>query len=116
MGRIYVWYDREVNSTDRDPHLFLENSCQTINEKNDKQHAKTSTNGRVLWIRKRSSSNFFRVYLKPSRKKIRFEIEVKKDEVKNFQHDFFTGQFERFEKLLAEHFYNQTILDLENSY
>ena len=39
LGRIDVCYDRELKSTDRDPHLFLENSCQTINEKNDKQHA-----------------------------------------------------------------------------
>jgi len=51
-------------------------------------------------------------------KKIRFEIEVKKDEVKKFQHDLFTGQFERFEELLTEHFYDQAIqlFDLENSY
>lgn len=118
LGRIDVCYDRKLNSTDRYPHLFLENSCQTINEKNDKQHAKLSKNGRILWIGKRSSSNFFRVYLKPGRKKIRFEIEVKKDEVKNFQHDFFTGQFERFEELLTEHFYHQAtrLFDLENSY
>jgi hypothetical protein len=26
-----------------------------------------------------------------------------------FQHDFFTGQFERFEELLTEHFYHQAI-------
>jgi hypothetical protein len=118
LGRIDVCYDRKLNSTDRDPHLFLENSCQTINEKNDKQDAKLSKNGRILWIGKRSSSNFFRVYLKPGRKKIRFEIEVKKDEVKKFQHDLFTGEFERFEELLTEHFYHQAIqlFDLENSY
>jgi hypothetical protein len=118
LGRIDVCYDRELNSTDRDPHLFLENSCQTINEKNDKQQAKMSKSGNILWIGKRSSSNFFRGYLKPGRKKIRFEIEVKKDEVKKFQHDFFTGQFERFEELLTEHFYHQAtrLFDLENSY
>lgn len=63
-----------------------------------------SKSGRVLWIGKRSSFNFFRVYLKPGMKKIRFEIEVKKDEVKKFQQDLFTGQFERFEELLTEHF------------
>lgn len=81
LGRIDVCYNRELNSTDRDPHLF-------------------------------------RVYLKPGRKKIRFEIEVKKDEVKKFQHDFFTGQFERVEELLAEHFYHRAtrLFDLENSY
>ena len=40
-----------------------------------------------------------------------------KDEVKKFQHDFFTGQFERFEELLTEHFYHQAtrLFDLENS-
>ena len=61
LGRIDLCYcyDRELNSTDRDPHLFLENSCQTINEKNDKRHAKISEDGNILWIGKRSSSNFF---------------------------------------------------------
>ena len=118
MGRIDLCYDRELNSTDRDPHLFLKNSYQNINRKNGERHAKMSNNGNVLWIGKRSSSNFFRVYLKPCKKKIRFEIEVKKDEVKKFQHDFFTGQFERFEELLTKHFYPQTtqLFDLENSY
>lgn len=59
LGRIDVCYDRKLTSTDRDPHLFLENSCQTINEKTDKQHAKMSKNGRILLIGKRSSFNFF---------------------------------------------------------
>ena len=48
LGRINICYDRKLNSTDRYTHLFLENSCQTINEKNDKQHAKLSKNGRIL--------------------------------------------------------------------
>jgi len=118
LGRIDVCYDRELNSTDRDPHLFLENSCHIINEKNVEPGAKISKNGNILWIGKRSSSNFFRVYLKPGMKKIRFEIEVKKNEVKKFQHDLFTGQFERFEELLTKHFYHQAtrLFDLDNSY
>ena len=45
-------------------------------------------------------------------RKIRFDIEVKKDEVKKFQHDFFTSQFERFEELLTKHFYHQAIMKL----
>ena len=118
LGRIDLCYDRELNSTDTDPHLFLENSCRDINKKYNEQHAKISKNGNILWIGKRSSSNFFRVYLKPGRKKIRFEIEVKKNEVKKFQHDLFTGRFERVEELLTQHFYHQAIelFDLENSY
>lgn len=107
-----------MKSTDTDPHLFLENSYQNINEKTDERRTRISRNGKILWIGKQSSSNYFRVYLKPSMKKIRFEIEVKKDEVKRFQHDLFTGKFERFEELLTEHFYDQAIqlFDLENSY
>jgi len=89
LGRIDLCYNRKLKSTDTDPHLFLENSYQNINKKNDERRAKISKNGKILWIGKRSSSNFFRVYLKPGMKKIRFEIEVKKDEVKKFQHDLF---------------------------
>ena len=116
LGRIDLCYDRKLKATDTDPHLFLENSYQNINSKNENRHAKIGNN--ILWVGKRSSSNFFRVYLKPDRKKLRFEIEVKKDGVKKFQHDLFTGQFDRFEKLLTEHFYHQAIqlFDIENSY
>ena len=105
-----------MKATYTDPHIFLENSYKNINSKNEKRHAKIGNN--ILWVGKRSSSNFFRVYLKPDRKKLRFEIEVKKDGVKNFQHDLFTGQFKRFEELLTEHFYHQAIqlFDIENSY
>ena len=75
LSRIDVCYDRELNSTDRDPQLFLEHSCQTIPEKNDKRHARISEASKILWIGKRSSSNFFQIYLKLGMKKIRFDIE-----------------------------------------
>ena len=116
LGRIDLYYDRELKATDIDPHLFLENSYQNINSKNANRQAKIGNN--ILWVGKRSSSNYFQVYLKPDRKKLRFEIEVKKDGVKKFQHDLFTNRFERFEELLTEHFYDQAIqlFNLENSY
>ena len=75
LGRIDLCYDRKLKSTDRDPHLFLENSYQNINEKNAEPRAKISKNGKILWIGKRSSCNFFRVYLKPNGRELRFEIE-----------------------------------------
>jgi len=34
LGRIDLYYDRELKATDIDPHLFLENSYQNINSKN----------------------------------------------------------------------------------
>ena len=40
LGRIDICYGRELNSTDRDPHIFLENSCQTINQKMPSQATK----------------------------------------------------------------------------
>lgn len=52
FGRIDLCYDRELNSTDRDPHLFLENSYQNINRKNGEGHAKISENGNILWVGK----------------------------------------------------------------
>jgi len=95
-------------------NLFLENSCK----KNENRYAKISNNGNILWIGKRSSSNFFRVYLRPGGRDIRFEIEVKKAGVKKFQHYLLRGQFEKFEELLAAHFYEQAVqlFDLEHYY
>jgi DNA relaxase NicK len=116
LGRVDLCYDRELKANDKDLHLFFENSYKQINSKNDNPTAKLGNN--ILRIGKRSSSNFFRVYLKPNGKELRFEIELKKTLVKKFQYYLFTNQFEVFEKLLTKHFYNQAIrlFNLENSY
>lgn len=112
LGRIDLCYDRKLKASDKDLNLFLENSCK----KNENRHAKMGNN--ILWVGKRSSSNFFRVYLRPGGRDIRFEIEVKKAGVKKFQHYLLRGQFEKFEELLAAHFYEQAVqlFDLEHSY
>jgi len=116
LGRIDLCYDRKLKVSDRDFTCFLKNSSRRINNKNDKRRAKS--NNSILRVGKRSSSNFFRIYLKPNGKEIRFEIELKKTVAKKFQHYLFTNQFKRFEELLTTHFYNQAIelFDIEDSY
>jgi DNA relaxase NicK len=76
LGRIDLCYDRKLKVTDKDLTRFLKNSSRRINNKNNKRKAKN--NNSILRVGKRSSSNFFRVYLKSNGKEIRFEIELKK--------------------------------------
>ena len=101
---------------DKDLNLFFENSFKRINSKKDNQRAKIGNN--ILRVGKRSSSNFFRVYLKPNGRELRFEIELKKTVVKKFQHYLFTDQIKVFEELLTTHFYHQAtqLFDLKSSY
>lgn len=116
LGRVDLCYDRKLKVSDKDLNIFFENSLKQINSKKVNQSAKMGNN--ILRVGKRSSSNFFRVYLKPNGKELRFEIELKKTLVKNFQNYLFTNQFETFEDILTRHFYNQAVklFDLENSY
>ena len=116
LGRVDLCYDRKLKASDKDLNLFFKNSSRRINSKKDNRSAKSDNN--ILRVGKRLSSNFFRVYLKPNGRELRFEIELKKTVVKNFQHYLFTDQFETFEELLTTHFYNQAIqlFDLDNSY
>jgi len=116
LGRVDLCYDRTLKASDRDLNIFLNNSSKLINSKKDNRSARS--NGNILRVGKRSSSNFFRVYLKPNGRELRFEIELKKNVVKSFQHYLFTNQFKTFEELLTTHFYNQAIqfFDLENCY
>ena len=103
LGRVDLCYDRKLKTSDKDLNLFFENSSKRINSKNDNRKAKIGNN--ILRVGKRInhgvnfelSSNFFRVYLKPNGRELRFEIELKKTVVKKFQHYLFADQFERFE-------------------
>lgn len=102
LGRINLWYDRKLKQGDRDLNLFFENSSKQINSQKDNRTTKIGNN--LLRVERRSSSNFFLVYLKPSGRKLRFEIELKKTIGKKFQHYLFTDQIEIFEELLTPHF------------
>ena len=71
-----MYYDRRLKKNDRDLHLFFLNSYQGVCSKSVSLSAKLGDN--ILRIGKRSSCNFFRVYLRPNGKDLRFEIELKK--------------------------------------
>lgn len=116
LGRFDLCYDRKLKKSDKNLNIFFENCLRQINSKKGNQSAKIGD--KILRVGKRSSSNFFRVYLKPNGRELRFEIELKKTIVKNFQHYLFTNQFETFEEIIIRHFYNQAIklFDIENSY
>lgn len=68
-------------------HLLLETRTETIKLIN-------SLKGRILGINKRSNSRYFRVYENSNR--IRFELELKKSSLNNFQGQFFNSQFDLF--------------------
>ena len=68
LGRFDLCYDRNLKQIDKDLNIFLENSYKQINSKNDNRNAKITNN--ILRVGKRSSSNFFRVYLKPNERKL----------------------------------------------
>ena len=76
VGRLDLCYDRKLKSTDKDLHLFFEDSYKQIDSKKNNPTAKIGTN--ILRIGKRSSSNFFRVYLRSNGKELGFEIKLKK--------------------------------------
>ena len=96
--------------------FLFQNSCEQINKTKSNQIVKISSS--ILRISKRSSSTSFRAYLRTNERDVRFELELKKTMVKKFQHYLFTNQFERFEELLAYHFYHQIIqlFDIESNY
>ena len=75
LGRVDLYYDRRLKKNDTDLHLFLKNSYQRVCSKSDSLSAKLGDN--ILRIGKRSSCNFFRVYLRPNGKDLRFEIDLK---------------------------------------
>ena len=112
LGRLDLCYDRELKESDGDPYIFLKESCY----RNENRQARMPTN--VLRVGSRSGPNYFRVYLRKNGRDIRFELEIKKDVGKKFQHYLFTSQFEKFEELLCEYYYDQSvqIFDTDNPF
>ena len=77
IGRLDLCYDLKLKASEKDLNLFFENSSRRIGKKKSyNQSAKFNNN--ILRVEKRSSSNFFQVYLKHNEKELRFKIELKK--------------------------------------
>ena len=70
-----------------------------------------------VWTRKNSPKHY-RIYLRKNGKEIRFELELKRDKAKAYQHSFFRQDFDEFEKSYLHTFFKETskIFDLDNLY
>lgn len=109
LSRIDLYYDRKFKKGDEIENFdsFLE-ECRSQIEKTDKRKKVIIDKG-VLRVGRRGSGNYFRVYRRPNGKDIRFELELTKSVVKNFEFYLFSNQFEKLEELLCIHFYKQAL-------
>lgn len=109
LSRIDLCYDRKFKKGDKIENFdsFLE-ECRSQIEKKDKRKIVIVDKG-VLRVGRRGSGNYFRVYRRPNGKYIRFELELTKSVVKNFEFYLFSNQFEKLEELLSTHFYKQAL-------
>ncbi len=109
LSRIDLYYDRKFKKGDEIENFdsFLE-ECRSQIEKLDKRKRVIVDKG-VLRVGRRGSGNYFRVYRRPNGKDIRFELELTKSVVKNFEFYLFSNQFEKLEELLCIHFYKQAL-------
>ena len=120
LGRIDLHYFRKSNITDQNEQVeyFMEKCCQRIRAKSKRRKAKWSleSNGLVLRIGNRSSSNYYRVYQKQNG--LQFELELKNQLVKSFQKLLGDNSIQEFEHNLSKHFYWQSFesLSLNSSY
>ena len=120
LGRIDLHYFRESKITDQNQQVenFMEKSCRRIHAKSKRRKANwgLESNGLVLRIGNRSSSNYYRVYQKSNG--LQFELELKNQLVKSFQKLLFDNSIQKFEDKLSKHFYWQSFesLNLNSCY
>lgn len=120
LGRIDLYYLRESQLTDQESPLerFFSNTIS----KPVNQHKKTSLNydpaikGYILRIGNRKSSNFYRIY--QTKNGLKFELEVKKKSVKQFENLLLSYKIQRFEEIFTEYFYkySKKVLALNDCY
>lgn len=119
LGRIDLHYFRESKINDQSDQLenFMEKCCHRIRDKSKRRKAKwgLESNGLVLSIGNRYSSNYYCVY--QNQNGLQFELEIKNQLVKPFQKFLIDNSFQQFENNLSKHFYRQSFESLNlNSY
>lgn len=113
LGRIDLCYDRKLKASDQKESLksFFKRSGDKLQSLSKNRTCEIEE--KIMRIGKRGSTNYFRAYLKPNGREIRFELEVKKVMAKKVQHFLFLHQLEDFEELLVNHFYRQALLNFD---
>lgn len=116
LGRIDIKYDYKITSKDSSILSFLE---ETHRLQDKKRTAKIDYNQQLLTIWKRKNApQYYRVYLLKNGKELRFELELKLEKAKAYQHSLFQGAFQEFEHGLIYIFTKATtrIFDINHPY
>jgi|AntRauTorckE5430_2_1112549.scaffolds.fasta_scaffold05904_4 hypothetical protein len=113
LSRFDLYYFRERQHNDQeDP---LQRICSdSLSRLNNNMEYKRDTKGSILRIGNRKSSNFYRIYKRKDG--LRFELEIKKNKIKQFSNLLLCYEVEKFEKILTRHFYmySKKVLRLNN--
>ena len=113
LSRFDLYYFRERQHNDQeDP---LRRICiDSLDKLNSNIQYKRDKKSSILRIGSRKSSNFYRIYKREDG--LRFELEIKKNKIKQFSDLLLCYEIEKFEKLLTRHFYmySKKVLGLNN--
>lgn len=120
LSRFDLCYFRKAKNTDQKDQLekFFNNSISKLAKIYKKNNFKLdlSTKGYILRIGNRKGSNFYRIY--QTENGLRFELEIKKNQIKKFSNLLFCSDTEQFEEILIKHFhkYSKKLLTLNSCY
>ena len=120
LSRFDLCYFRERQDTDPKDELqiFVINSISKLANRHKKNSLNfdQSTKGCIVRIGNRKSSNFY--CIDQTKTGLRFELEIRKNLIKQFSDSLFCYEIEQFEKVLTIHFYNYSkkVLPLNNCY
>ena len=104
LGRIDLKYDYLLLSNDPSAKRFLQEVDSCLQSKDIT--SKMSNQLLRVWTRK-NTAQYFRAYVRSDGKNLRFELELKRDLAKAYQHSFFRQDFAEFEQCYTQLFYNK---------
>ena len=110
LSRFDLCYFREIKLNQKKGQLnrFITNIIDKIGNKYKKNNLNydRSTKGYILRIGNRKSSNFYRIY--QTKNGLRFELEIKKNQIKQVTNLLFCYNIKQFEETLTKHFYTHS--------
>jgi len=118
LSRLDLYYFRKAQNTDQKEQLekFFSDSISKLAKITKKNNFRLdlSTKGYILRIGNRKSSNFYRIY--ETENGLKFELEIKKNQIKKLSKLLFSYDIEEFEEILTKHFhiYSKKLLTLSN--
>ena len=110
LSRFDLFYFREIKSNHKKRQL--KTFITDIIAKRDNKYKKSNLNyerdtkGYILRIGNRKSSNFYRIY--QTKNGLRFELEIKKNQIKQVTNLLVCYDIKQFEETLTKHFYTHS--------